>query len=103
MAVLETPLTLTTFNRPEAGGYIGYFLIKSVLTTFTPHYCRGRSIKGSVYTFVLDVDAVLPLTGEYKANHYYYVRDNLVDTYKANSNWSTLASHILPMSQLPTQ
>lgn len=102
MDVLELPTTMKTIQRWEAGGYIGYSVIKSQLTTFEPHYPRCRSIKGSCYTWVIDVDAVIPLSGEYKSNSYYYVRDNLVDSYKADSRWSSVTNRILPMSELPT-
>ena len=54
------------------------------------------------YTFVLDVNSVIPLSAtQYAGNHVYYVPDNLVDAYKAAANWSTITSCIRPMSDLP--
>ena len=97
------PTTLVTIKEVQAKGYIGKIVVRSLLTNFTPHYMYGSSLSGSLkYTFVFDVDGVIPLSNtQYAGNHVYYVPDNLVDTYKATANWSTVASKILPMSQLP--
>ena len=96
------PTSLKQFKSPFLYGYCGKIVIKSVLTTFTPNYCFGRSMKGSTsYTFVIDVDAVIPINGQYMTYHHYYVRDNLVDAYKADPAWSSLANRIYPISELP--
>lgn len=104
MDELVMPTTLVTLKEMQAKGHIGKIVVKSLLTTFAPHYNYGSSLSGNAkYTFVFDVDGVVPLTNtQYASNHVYYVPDNLVDTYKAAANWSTVASKILPMSQLPT-
>ena len=103
MDELVMPTTLVTIKEVQAKGYIGKIVVRSLLTNFTPHYMYGSSLSGSLkYTFVFDVDGVIPLSNtQYAGNHVYYVPDNLVDTYKAAANWSTVASKILPMSQLP--
>ncbi len=103
MAELVMPTTLTTFREVQAKGFIGKIIIRSALTYFFPHYMYGKSISGNAkYTFVLDVDGVVPLTNtQYANNHVYYVPDNLVDAYKAAANWSTITSCIRPMSDLP--
>ena len=103
MDELIMPTTLTTFREPQAKGFIGKIIIQSVLTYFFPHYMYGKSISGNLkYTFVLDVNSVIPLSAtQYAGNHVYYVPDNLVDAYKAAANWSTITSCIRPMSDLP--
>ena len=108
MAVLNLPTTLTSFEAPNLRGHIGRIIINSNITTFMPAYCYGSSIKGSkVYTFVLNVTSVIPITttggnGQYSKNHYYYVPDELLTQYREASGWSGFPTHILPISELPT-
>ena len=103
MDALELPTTAKTLSSIQINGYFGKIIIKSQLTTFAPGYCYGSSIHGSThYTFVIDVNAVIPLSGSNYNMHYYYVRDDLVESYKEASNWSTIKSRILPMSALPS-
>ena len=100
---LIIPTSVTYLSSLQASGYIGKIVIRSKLTTFIPHYFYGSSIHGNThYTFVIDVDAVIPISGQNINMHYYYVRDDLVNAYKAASNWSTITSKIFPMSQLPS-
>ena len=109
MTELNLPTTMVTIGANQQRGYIGKIVINSNITSFTPGYCYGSSLKGStVYTFVLNVTEVIPIAtsgsqGQYSNRHYYYVPDSLLNDYKSASGWSGFASHILPMSQLPTQ
>ena len=108
MAELNLPTTLTEFSNPNLSGYIGRITINSALTDFIPGYCYGSSLTGSrVYTFVLNVTSVIPITatggnGQYSKNHYYYVPDELLTQYREASGWSGFPTHILPISELPT-
>ena len=104
MNELIMPTTLLTLKEIQAKGYIGKIVVRSALTNFTPHYMYGSSLSGNLkYTFVFDVNAVIPLSNtQYASNHMYYVPDDLVDTYKATSGWSTITSRIKPISELPS-
>ena len=108
MDLLELPTTLKTIGAIQVSGYLGKIVVNSNITSFTPGYCYGRSHKGtSVYTFVLNVTAVIPIEttgsqGQYSNRHYYYVPDALLDQYRSASGWSGFPSHILPISELPT-
>ena len=103
MDVLEIPTSVKDFYRPEpSGGYIGMFVIKSALNSFIPFRLNSYSIKGYRGTFVLDVNSVIPVSGQYVGESYYFVPDDLVDDYKAHSSWSSYASRIYPISELPT-
>lgn len=100
---MEFPPTMRTLLNMKARGYIGKVIVNSNLTSFSGGYMYGRSISGSGrYTYVLNVTEVIPLTNtQYASNHYYYVPDELVAAFKAANNWSTVASRILPISELP--
>ena len=104
MDKLEFPASMRILRNLSVRGYIGKVVINSNLTEFVAGYMYGRSIKGNLcYTYVFNVTEVIPLTNtQYAINHYYYVPDELVAAFKAADNWSTVASRILPMSELPS-
>ena len=103
MDKLEFPASMSILRNLIARGYIGKVVINSNLTQFIAGYMYGRSIKGSTcFTYVFNVTEVVPLTDTQNANkHWYYVPDELVAAFKAANNWSTVASRILPISELP--
>ena len=64
---------------------------------------------GSLTTFIVRTDAVPPAganvfngTPIASGTGYIYVKDALVDAFKAATNWSTYASQIKPLSELPS-
>ena len=100
MEVLEIPTSVNYIWAPYFGGYVGKIYIRNTLD-FRPNYSSWRSIHGnSIGTWVLDYPDVIPLSERY-GSHYFYVPDNLLQAYKTNSSWSSIANRILPISELP--
>ena len=100
MEVLEIPTSVNYIWAPYFGGYVGKIYIRNTLD-FKPNYSSWRSIHGnSIGTWVLDYPDVIPLSERY-GSHYFYVPDNLLQAYKTNSSWSSIANRILPISELP--
>jgi hypothetical protein len=102
MEVLEFPTSLVDIVELRAKGYIGKIVINSVPTRFVPNYSTASSISGiSKQTYVINAASVIPISGENTDKNEYYVPDDLLDAYKAATNWSNITTHIHPMSDLP--
>ena len=86
--------SLTTVNLPKCTS-IGDYAFGSCasLTTIILSNNQVVTLK-NIYTFINS--PILNGTG------YVYVLDNLVDSYKSDTNWSTCANHIKPLSELPS-
>lgn len=86
------------------GGYIGRWIIRHKMITFAPGTSNCGSFKASNKpAWVLDYPEVQPFGSGNSAggNNYFYVPDDLVDAYKADSRWSTAVNNIFPISELP--
>ena len=102
MEVLEFPTSLVDIVELGPKGYIGKIVINSVPTRFVPNYSSASSISGrSKQTYVINAASVIPISGANTDKNEYYVPDDLLDAYKAATNWSNITTHIHPMSDLP--
>lgn len=98
---IDIPTTVNYIWCPNFGGYVGKIYIRNTLE-FKPNESSWRSISGNkIGTWVLDYPEVIPLRENY-GTHYIYVPDDLLEAYKAHSSWSSVASRIKPMSELPS-
>ena len=88
--------SLTTINLPEC----------TSIGDRTFSYCTNLVL------VVLGVNQIVTLGGDHVFNNtttmligrgYIYVPDNLVDSYKTATNWSTYANQIKPISELPSE
>ena len=86
--------SLTTVNLPKCTS-IGEYAFGSCasLTTIILSNNQVVTLK-NIYTFINS--SILNGIG------YIYVPDNLVDSYKSDTNWSTCANQIKPISELPS-
>ena len=85
---------LTTVNLPKCTSIGNYaFYICTNLTTIILSNNQVATLK-SIRTF--NNSSIANGTG------YVYVPDNLVDSYKTATNWSTYANQIKPISELPS-
>ena len=86
--------SLATVNLPECTNINGYaFEICTNLTTVILSNNQVATLK-NIRAF--NNSAIANGTG------YIYVPDNLVDSYKSDTNWSTYANQIKPLSELPS-
>ena len=105
--------SLTTVNLPECtsiGG--GAFIYCSNLTTVNLPKCtsigNGAFNGCNLTTLILNSNQVVVLNDIYtitfisNGTGYIYVPDNLVDSYKTATIWSTYANQIKPISELPS-
>lgn len=79
-------------------------LILPSVTSIGGEAFNGRSVNGAGFTLILGADIVCSI----ESNTFHgvglnyievYVPDNLVDSYKSDTNWSTYASKIKPLSE----
>lgn len=87
--------------------------LKATITSGSSAYIAANAMNGCENLTALIIRStkawslqnVSALTGTPIANGtgYIYVPDNLVDTYKAASNWAAYADQIKPISELPTE
>lgn len=75
-----------------------YVLKKIIIRTSSVCKMSATSVLNKCYHFTGTVDATYNPNG--LADGYIYVPDNLVDSYKTATNWSTFASQIKPLSEL---
>lgn len=95
---LLTEADISSFNYPlntsaDMGSSSGMFYGCSALTKLIINNSNG---------FRMSNTDMLKNTPIESGTGYVYVPDNLVDTYKADSNWSTYANQIKGMSELPS-
>lgn len=106
MESIVVPATCTHVSRfgNMSGGYIGKWIVRHKMTTFAPGYSRCGSIKATnLPVWVLDYPEVQPFSNldGGGGNNYFYVPDNLVASYKADSRWANAVNNIYPISELP--
>jgi len=107
MDELTVPATVKSIYGPSQRGYVGCWLIDhNLMLGFG--YCYGRSVKGSTACVakITYTGGVIPLSTAtnikgYNKNHYYYVPDELLDQYKAASQYSEFPTRVLPLSEFP--
>ena len=85
---------LTTVNLPKCAT-IGIFAFVNC-TNLTTIILNNRKIV-TLEDGAFDVSSIANGTG------YIYVLDKLVDSYKSDTNWSTYANQIKPLSELPSE
>ena len=108
--------SLTTVNLPKCtsiGGY-AFYSCTNLTTVDLPKCTSIRSYTFSsctnLTTVILSNNQVVTLmhpsafsnSAISRRTGYIYVPDNLVDSYKTATNWSTYASQIKPLSELPS-
>ena len=86
---------LTTVNLPECTS-IGEYAFNDCTSLTTVILSNNQvATLGSIYAF--NNSAISARAG------YVYVPDNLVNSYKTATNWSTYANQIKPLSELPSE
>ena len=107
--------SLTTIDLPECTS-IGNYAFNSCTSLTTVNLPKCTSIGDFAFqnctnltTIILSNNQVATLSSRYAFNSsaitrtgYIYVPDNLVDSYKSDTNWSTYANQIKPLSELPS-
>ena len=106
---------LTEMNLPSLTAVPGNFIYRStniekvdlsVCTSIAANGFRGASgldkliIRTPSVCSLANTNAFTSDTPIYKGTGYVYVPDDLVDSYKAATNWSTYATRIKPISEL---
>ena len=85
--------SLTTVNLPECTS-IGNYAFDSCTSLTTIILSNNQVVTSEFRTFYHS--SIFNGTG------YIYVPDNLVDSYKTDTNWSNYANQIKPLSELPS-
>ena len=107
---------LTTVNLPECTS-IGTSTFMNCTNLTTVNLPKCATIGDTAFmkctnltTVIFGADRVVTLMSSHAFNNsaisrrtgYIYVPDNLVDSYKTATNWSTYANQIKPLSKLPS-
>lgn len=111
---------LTGWDTSESKSFSNMFSSCPKLTSMDISHFNGSKATSTTYMFsscssltklIINNPNVFPMTNVNMLNStpikngtgYVYVPDNLVETYRNSTNWSTYASQIKGMSELPTE
>ena len=108
--------SLTTINLPKCTsiGEYAFYECTSLTTVNLPECTSIGSyafVNCNLQIIILGADQIVGInsfTFKYEPSinngtGYIYVPDNLVDSYKSDTNWSTYANQIKPLSELPSE
>ena len=101
-----TPTTTSLQSYFVCGGIalkkvvLNYPIVLTAATTLTDIFHRCGHLNGIKYSFNYNNKTYYYENEEGLKDLYFYVPDNLVDSYKAATNWSTYAAQIRPISEL---
>ena len=79
---------------------LNYPIVITANSSLTSIFSDCGHLNGTKYSFNYDNKTYYYENEEGLSDLYFYVPDNLVDSYKAATNWSTYASQIRPISEL---
>lgn len=79
---------------------LNYPVVLTANTAITNIFYNCGHLNGARYSFTYNGRTYYYENEEGLSDLYFYVPDNLVDSYKAATNWSTYASQIRPISEL---